>query len=63
MTRGYRGLGIFGLALGTHRLAYLGVLVVVQHLLLSPFASRQLVLALAAVVAVLLLARLVPART
>ena len=45
-----------------HRLAYLGVLLVVQHLLLAPFASRRLVLALAAVVLLLGLLRLVPLR-
>lgn len=45
-----------------HRLAYLGVLLVLQHLLLSPFASRRVVLGVAGVVLLLGLLRLWPAR-
>ncbi len=45
-----------------HRLAYLGLLLVVQHLLLAPFAPRRLVLALAAAVVLLGLLRLLPVR-
>lgn len=56
-----RGLGV-RLWKPLHRLAYVAALLVLQHLLLSPFAPRQVVLGIFATAAALGLLRLLPAR-